>query len=168
MIRGVHLVDVQQDDVVAEDEMRQMPHVVDRAVVADVARDDQAVGDAGRRLQFVMFQHDVLQTPEPDQARKLAVLDQVRRERVGHEKAVPIAARHAVLHQRLDLRRAKMPPRVRRPPDLGIAQVILVHALGQVFLGNKLVAQRSGRKDSDFTHHVYSKYARLIDSRNSP
>ena len=49
-----------------------------------------------------------------------------------------------------------------------VAQVVLVLARGQVLFGDELVAQRSGREDSDLAHHVYSKYARLIDSRNSP
>ena len=115
VVRGVHLVDVQQDHVVADDEVGQVAHVVDRHVVADVAGDDQAVGDAGRHLQLVVLQHDALQPADPHQPGELAVLDQVRGERVGHQELVPVVAGVAVLHQRLDLVARRAAASVRGP-----------------------------------------------------
>ncbi|OPZ96510.1 MAG: hypothetical protein BWY72_01620 [Bacteroidetes bacterium ADurb.Bin416] len=46
MVGGVHFLNVEQDGIVAYDVMGQVVHIVDGHIVADVAGNNEAVGDA--------------------------------------------------------------------------------------------------------------------------
>ena len=72
VVRSVHLADVQQHRVVADDVVGKVTNVVDRRVLPNVARDDHAVADACRHLQIVMLQHDRFEPGDADQPGKLA------------------------------------------------------------------------------------------------
>ncbi|OPZ81639.1 MAG: Flagellar biosynthesis protein FlhA [bacterium ADurb.Bin431] len=57
MVAGVHLIHFGEDAAVADDEMGEIADVMDGDVIADIAGDDDAAGDAGRQSEVVMFEH---------------------------------------------------------------------------------------------------------------
>ena len=74
----MHLVDVHQYDVIADDVMRQVADVMNRRIVADIAIDYEAVAYAHRHGHVVIGQTKFFKPADTDQPEELAVEDLVR------------------------------------------------------------------------------------------
>ena len=159
----MHLADVQEHRVVADDVVGQVADVVDRRVLADVAGDDHAVGDARRHLHVVMFEHDRFEPGDAHQAGELAAADQPRVERIGHQEQIPVVAGVGVLHQGFDFVGAEVPPRG-LTAKLFVAEVEFVLVRRQILRRDELARELLARNDFYVGHD--SRFSILDETFN--
>ena len=160
VVGRVHLVDVQQDHVVADDVVRQVTHVVNGRVVTNVARDNPAVRQSHRNVHVVVFQIHLFQAPYADKPVELAVLHVVGVELVAYQDVIPAVGRVAVLYEDLDLIRPQRADAIRQSGRLDVAKVILVPVRRQIRGRYKVVPERTDRHHPHF-FHVQFPLARL-------
>ena len=145
VVRGAHLLDVEEHAAVADDIVGEIMDVVDGAVVADVAGVDRGVGDADRQAQVVELEAVLGHAPDADRAVELVVLDPVRAEFVRDQDGVPAGGRVVVHDQGLDLVAGEVPPAAARLAHLLVADIILILPFGNEFGIDPAVDELFGR-----------------------
>ena len=134
VVGGGDFLDVEQDALVADDVVGHVVDVVDGRVVADVTRDDAAVGDAHRHTQVVVLQNLVGHPTDPAHPEEMVVADHVGVELVGDPDVVPVGGRVAVFHQAFDFVGMEMTPPRRRFLHLLVTIEVLVMPIVEILL----------------------------------
>ena len=145
-------VDVEKDGPVADDVVGHVMYIVDGHVVADVARDDAAVGDADRHAQIVVLQHFVVHPSDAHHAEEVVVAHHVGIKLIGHPNVIPIGCRIAVLHEAFNLIGTQMPPTVKGFPHLQIAVIVFIVTVMQILLVNEIFVYPVVIYDCYFIH----------------
>ena len=126
MVRRTHLLDVEKHRARADDVVAQVMHVVDGAVVADVAAVDVAVGDADGEAQVVILQAVGADAPDADGTVELVVLHHARLKLIRYPDGVPRCGRVVILNEPFNLVAIQMAPAPFRSLHLLVAKVILI------------------------------------------
>ena len=145
VVRGAHLLDVEEDAAVADDVVRQVVDVVQGAVVADVAGVDGGVRDADGHAQVVELQAVLAHAPDADRTVETVVLDALRTEFVGHPDGVPAGGGVVVLDEALDLVARQVTPAAARFAHLLVADIIFILPFGNEFGIDPAVDELFGR-----------------------
>ena len=83
-------LDVEQDAAVTDDVVGHVMHIVDGHIVADVAGDDAAVGDAHGHTQVVVLQDFTCHAADAHHAKEVVVAHHGGVEDVGHPDVIPV------------------------------------------------------------------------------
>ena len=134
MVGGADLLDVEEDTLVADDVVGHVMHIVDGHIVADVARNDAAVGDAHRNAKIMVLEDLVGHASDTAQPKEMVVADHAGIELVGHHDLIPVGRRIAVFHQLLDLVGMKVTPTRNRMFYLLVTIVILIMSIVEILL----------------------------------
>src|SRR5574344_1238775 len=103
MVGGGQLMDVEQDAAVADDVVCHVVYVMNGHIVADVARDDDAVGDAYGKAQVVVLKGFAAHPSDTHHAIETVVSHHSGVKIIGDPDVVPVGGGVAVLHQTLHL-----------------------------------------------------------------
>ena len=143
----MHLVYICHHTSVADYKVRKIPNVMNSDVIANIARDDSAVGNPHRKPQVMVFQRSLFAPAYTNETEKLIVSYLPGVKLVRDRYVVPVLAVVAVLYQQFNLMGSKMPPRLFGPAKLLVAKVILIPALGKILRADKPAADAVRRKN---------------------
>jgi hypothetical protein len=143
----MHLVYICQHAPVADYKMRKISNVMNSDVIANITRDNPAVGNPNRKLQVMVFQRSLFASAYTNETEKLIVSYLPGVKLVRDRYVIPVLAVVAVLYQQLNLMGSEMPPRLSGLAKLLVAKVILILALGKILRADEPAADAVRRKN---------------------
>ena len=90
VVGGRDFLNVEEDTSIANDVVGHVMHIVDGHIIADVARNDAAVGNTDRHTKVVILQHLTVDATDAHHAEEMVVVHHVGIELVRHPNVVPI------------------------------------------------------------------------------
>ena len=132
-------MNIEKDATVADNVVRDVMHIVERYIVADVTRYNGAVGNTTRHLQIVELKHHVFDGSDTHHAIKTIVFHQVGVEIISHQNVVPTCGGVAVFHQALNLVGTQMTPAVFGPLSLLISEIVFVETFFEILFVDEVL-----------------------------
>ena len=132
VVGGGDLLNVEEDAAVADDAVGHIVDVVDGHVVADVAGDDAAVGDADRHAQVVVLEHVSGDASDAHHPEEVVVAHHRGVELVGDPDVVPVGGGVVVEDEAFDFVGAEVPPPAFGFLHLLVAVVVFVVTVMQI------------------------------------
>ena len=124
-------------------------YVMNRHIIAYVARDDTAVGDAYRNSEVVIFEHLSFYPADSYQSEETVTFHHLRIKLISHQNIIPVSSDVFIVHQTLYLIGTQMTPFLLGKHRLLISEIILILTFRNIFLIDEILINPIIRKDSN-------------------